>query len=184
MNIEIGPGSNPVNENTPHISNRKIHFTIDISKHSLPSMVGKSTYLPFKTESIDVFVSQHLVEHHSHKTFDRSKDDPEYGGDVVKHLREIHRCLKHRGHYECMMPNLAFIAQAYVSMLVSGRYNFEQALQFMSWISGGQRNEYDYHYVCMDFGILSHFANLAGFKKCELLHDFSFFGLHVKMTKE
>ena len=176
MVIEIGCGNNPININTPDIETRNVDYRLDAVKLSPVSVVGLTINIPFKDNSIDIIVSQHVIEHHTHCSFG---DKPTYG-TLLLFLKEVYRVLKDGGHYETMCPNFAYIAKSYC---MNGFGNTGAALQLMQWAMGGQRDKWDHHGVLLDFNIITFYAELAGFKQIGLLHPFDWFGLHVKMEK-
>jgi predicted SAM-dependent methyltransferase len=187
MVIEIGCGEEPINENTPHLVNTKIDLRVDAACCAYVNTRALSTQLPFVDNSVDGFVSQHLIEHHTHSDvtyalFEGESAKAPEGTNVslLEHLREIKRALKVGGFYETICPNLAFIAEQYVT---KGSTDPRYALQLIQWAMGGQRNAWDYHYILLDFNILSYWATMAGFGSIQLVHPFNWFGLHTIMVK-
>lgn len=181
MNIELGCGNNPIKRNTPDVKQRKIDYRIDVLYSVCGNLhvdiVSNVSYLPLLNNSVDCFVSQHIIEHFDHKARDTYRPS-----GLLCFIREIYRSLKPGGHYETMSPNFAFIAREYCTR---GYVDPQYAYTLMQWAMGGQSNEWDYHYVLLDFNILKMFATQAGFKpeKITLLHPIDWFGLHVKMEK-
>ena len=134
--------------------------------------------LPFSDGSVDGIVCQHVIEHHNHQSFG---DNPTYG-TLLTFLGEVRRVLRTGGYFESICPNFAYIAKAYVS---GGFRSHTDSITLMHWAMGGQRDEWDHHGVLLDFNLLRHWAEMAGFKRenVDLLHPFDWFGLHVKLVK-
>ena len=174
MTIELGCGDNAITGSTPDILTKEIDFRVDVGRLA-NNLVGNVRLLPFLDNSVDAYVSQHLIEHLDHKVRAEVKDE----ATIVVHLKEVYRSLKEGGHYETMCPNLAYLAYSYVQS------QGQNAWDIMQGAMGGQKNEWDYHYIILDFNILRTFATQAGFKaqNVTLLHPFDWFGLHVKMEK-
>lgn len=179
MIVELGCGENPITEGTPDVENRSVDFRMDAVRLSPVNVVGVTTALPFRGNSIDGIVCQHVSEHHSHRSFGDNAD----GGTFLEFLREVHRVLKPGGFFESICPNLAFIAKQYVA---NGISNPAYALQLMQWLMGGQRDQWDYHYIALDANLFAMWAVQAGFKaeNIHLLHPFDWFGLHLEIIKE
>jgi len=178
MIIELGCGNNPITKETPDVQCKDISFCMDAMQETSADVIGITTHLPFKDNSVDGYVSQHVIEHHSHNF------DVEYtpSGTLLKFLKEVYRTLKPGGFYETISPNLAYICSKYME---SGINNARESMNLIRFLYGGQKNEYDFHYIGLDFNLIRVWCSYAGFdmEKVELLHDFYWFGLHVKMVK-
>lgn len=175
MNIELGPGNNPITESTPDVCTRNIDVRIDISKDSSADVLGNTINLPLKDSSVDAIVCQHVIEHHTHCSFG---DKPTYG-TLLLFLKEVHRVLKTGGYIECICPNFAYIAKSYMFT----ERNLNNSLTLMQWAMGGQRDKHDHHGVLLDFHIISMYGDMAGFKESRLLHPYDWFGLHFSLEK-
>ena len=179
MVLEIGCGENPITEETPDVLHNKVNIRLDAVRLSPVDVVGVTVALPFRSDSLDGIVCQHVIEHHSHRSFGGDAD----GGTLLEFLCEVHRVLKPGGFFESICPNLAFIAKGYVQR---GSTDPTYATQLMQWLMGGQRDQWDFHYVALDANILAMWAAKAGFNienNFRLLHPFDWFGLHIEMIK-
>lgn len=178
MIVEIGCGENPITEDTPDVKHRRVDYRMDAVGLSPVDVVALTFDLPFRDNSLVGVVCQHVIEHHSHRSMGEGGD----GGTLLRFLQEIRRVLKPGGFFESISPNLAYIAEQYVR---AGWTDPAYALQLVQWLMGGQRNEYDYHYVALDHNILRTWAVTAGFAadNVKLLHPFNWFGLHVELIK-
>ena len=178
MILEIGCGENPITQDTPDVETKNVDYRMDVVGFDCVDVCGITTRLPFCGGSLSGIVCQHVLEHHSHCSFG---DNPTYGS-LLKFLIEVHRVLVPGGFFESICPNFAFIAGLYTEQ---GRYNLESAITLMQWAMGGQRDKWDHHGVLLDFNILRHWAEMAGFERnnIDLLHPFDWFGLHVKIIK-
>ncbi len=142
MVVELGCGENPIREDTPDVLHREVDFRLDAVRLSQADVVGFTTALPFHNDSLDGIVCQHLIEHHSHRSFGENGD----GGTLLEFLCEVYRVLKPGGFFESICPNLAFIAREYVQR---GSTDPAYAIQLMQWLMGGQRDSWDFHYVAL-----------------------------------
>lgn len=175
MTIEIGCGHNPITLSTPDIFTRNVDYRVDLSRDSVAEAIANTIALPFRSESLDAMVCQHVIEHHTHCSFG---DKPTYG-TLLMFLKEVHRVLKPEGYIECMCPNMAFIAKMYVM----GERTLANSMQLMQWAMGGQRDKFDHHGVLLDFHIITMYSEMAGFKSAKLLHPYDWFGLHFMLEK-
>lgn len=178
MVLEIGCGENPITEDTPDVLHREVDIRLDAVRLSPVDVVGLTTALPFRDDSLDGIVCQHVLEHHSHRSFGERPD----GGTLLQFLLEVHRVLRPGGFFESICPNLAFIAKEYCRV---GSTDPDYCLQLVQWLMGGQRDQWDYHSVALDFNLVRRWGIDAGFKlkNMRLLHPFDWFGLHIEFIK-
>lgn len=175
MIVEIGCGDNPITKDTPDICTKHVDYRLDIVRYDSVNVCGDTSKLPFVNDSIDAIVCQHVIEHNTHCSFG---ENPSYG-TLLQFLKEVCRVLRKDGFIESICPNFAYIAKSYIQ----NWNNLEYKMQLMAWAMGGQRDEFDHHGVLLDAQILWFYAEKAGFSRIELLHDFDWFGLHVKIIK-
>lgn len=139
--IDIGSGDNPM-----------LGFIhVDIQKISHVDIIAEADKLPIPDSVVSEIYSSHLAEHFTRQQF-----------DVV--LSEWRRVLKDGGTLIIKCPDILTVASKLLNKEVD--YNLG-----VSWIYGGQRTQWDYHYWGYSFDSLREKLERIGFGEITRLHD-------------
>jgi len=107
----------------------------------------------FDDESVDEVYACHILEHIKRK-------------DIKKVLIEWHRVLKRDGVLRLSVPDWDALVN---------RYQKTRNLdELMGLLYGGQRNEYDFHYMTFNFDSLTKLLREIGFNKIEKYDPLTF----------
>ena len=104
------------------------------------AVIGDATKLDYSDHSVDLIYACHILEH-----FKRDK--------ILDVLKEWYRVLKLGGKLQVAVPNFPAVVDVYQ------KYGF-----IMNTLCGGQRDEYDIHYIMFDEALLGAYLKVAGFK--------------------
>jgi predicted SAM-dependent methyltransferase len=120
---------------------------IDISPHDhIDHQIDIRKLDPIPTESVDEIYACHVLEHFPRK-------------EIVPILSEWNRTLKINGRLRIAVPDFENICKLYVSGLPIEK--------FYGLISGGQKDEYDFHYHIFDEKNIKNILEQSGFKTIE-----------------
>ncbi len=138
--------------------NRKIYgfINVDIRNDVNPDLCADITQMSsfYKKDAIDVIYACHVLEHFPLKPFKMSQKTYK---DVLK---DWYHVLKPGGILRLSIPNLK---------AVFDYYNKTQDLKpLMSFIYGGEKHDFDFHYHGWDFESLTKDLEEIGFKEVKL----------------
>jgi predicted SAM-dependent methyltransferase len=114
----------------------------------------------FENETFDELYASHVVEH-----FD-------YNGPLLEAFKEWHRILKPEGKLYISVPNMDVLCQLFRKRK---ELKLKDRFQIMRMMFGGHTDQYDYHYVGLDFDILTAFLGQAKFRRVEQVMDLGVF---------
>jgi len=114
----------------------------------------------FENETFDELYASHVVEH-----FD-------YNGPLLGAFKEWHRILKPEGKLYISVPNMDVLCQLFRKRK---ELKLKDRFQIMRMMFGGHTDQYDYHYVGLDFDILTAFLGQAKFRRVEQVADLGVF---------
>lgn len=112
----------------------------------------------FEDEIFDEIYASHLLEH-----FD-------YKDSLGQALKEWYRVLKPDGKLYISVPDMKVLCD----LFLRGE-NSQTRFSILRMMLGGHCDKNDYHYTGFDFEILSHFLNIAGFKRMKKVDTFDIF---------
>lgn len=120
---------------------------IDVIDDDHIQHTGSICDLPYANESVNLVYASHVLEH-----FGR--------WETTTVLREWYRVLTHDGVLRLAVPDFAACAKLYHEQgLLDGLTGI------IGLISGGQRNEYDFHHMIFDERLLSRLLYSVGFRE-------------------
>ena len=114
----------------------------------------------FEDETFDELYASHVVEH-----FD-------YNGPLLEAFKEWYRILKPEGKLYISVPNMDVLCQLFRKRK---ELELKDRFQVMRMMFGGHIDQYDYHYVGLDFDILTAFLGQAKFKRVKHVEDLGVF---------
>ena len=139
--IDIGSGDNP----------KLGYIHVDIQPIEHVDIVAAADDLGLQTSSVAEIYSSHLAEHFTNEEFD-------------KVLKEWRRVLKNGGILTIKCPDILTVCDKLLNK------NVEYHLG-VSWIYGGHRTKWDYHYWGYTFDTLKKKLEKIGFTNVEKLDD-------------
>jgi len=110
-------------------------------------------HLPFEAEVANEIYVCHALEHFGRR-------------QLWSVVGEFHRVLKRDGILRIAVPDVESCVQVYNQT--------HDMVPLMGLLYGGQRNEYDYHYVGFDFRLLQELLTQAGFEQVQRYDAFDF----------
>ena len=113
----------------------------------------------FPDGTFTALYSSHVLEH------------LDYKGELQAGLREWHRVLAPAGTLYVSVPDLATLAQLFLTAGLTP----EQRFMVVRMIFGGHVDPHDYHQTAFDLEILAAFLREAGFVDIERVADFGLF---------
>lgn len=114
----------------------------------------------FEDNTFSIVYSSHVLEH-----FD-------YKDELLEVLKEWRRVLIPNGLLMASVPDLDILT----SLLTKReQFNVQERYHIMRMIFGGHMDDYDYHYVGLNFEFLSAFLSEAGFKEIKRVKEFGLF---------
>jgi glycosyltransferase involved in cell wall biosynthesis/predicted SAM-dependent methyltransferase len=127
------------------------YLHVDIQNWPSVEILGKAEELPLLDSSVGEIHSSHLIEHFTAKQLD-------------KVLAEWHRVLEDGGTMVVSCPDILKVC----AKLVKGTVDYNLGV---SWIYGGQRDDYDFHYWSYCFRTLKEKLEASGFVEVTQLPD-------------
>ncbi|WP_051434564.1 FkbM family methyltransferase [Desulfonatronum lacustre] len=166
---KMAAGLNVVQRNEKDLSNIKLHIggkepkngwkILNILPGENVDFVGDVKDLSlFSDESCSEIYASHVLEHVSQR-------------DMVKTLQGIHRILQPGGKLMISVPDLDVLCRHFVDP----KLNREQRFHIMRMMFGGQVDNYDFHYIGLNFEILQMYLQQAAFKRIERVKEFGLF---------
>jgi len=137
--IEIGGGEVPA----------KNYLNVDIRKSEYVDIVASALYLPFKTDSVDIVLAEHLIEHLGKN-------------EAPLFLKEVKRILKQGGTIIIRAPDFRALVEAYLERGLTGKLN---NCVILNGFYGAQKHQYDYHKSGYDKERLHSLMATVGFKE-------------------
>jgi predicted SAM-dependent methyltransferase len=114
----------------------------------------------FGDETFDELYASHVVEH-----FD-------YNGPLQKAFKEWYRVLKPEGKLYISVPDMDVLCQLFRKRK---ELDLQSRFQIMRMMFGGHIDPYDYHYVGLDFEILTAFLSEAKFRNPKQVEELGVF---------
>jgi predicted O-linked N-acetylglucosamine transferase (SPINDLY family)/predicted SAM-dependent methyltransferase len=113
----------------------------------------------FAEGSVAEIYASHVLEHVDQKS-------------MLGVLKGIHRVLRTPGgRLMISVPDLDALCELYLS----DKNDRRQRVHAMQMMFGAQTDQYDYHYIGLDFGLLSDFLHIAGFRDICRVKSFGLF---------
>lgn len=109
----------------------------------------------FNKNSVDQIYTCHVLEH-----IQRNK--------ILKLLLEWNRVLKKEAILRIAVPDFEKVVKIYLKN--------KNMAEIIGLLNGGQRNEYDIHFINYDFEIMNELLTSCGFKNVERYDPFEFLG--------
>ena len=114
--------------------------------------------MQFDNASCELIYGSHVLEHVSQR-------------DMVKTLQGIRRLLIPNGKLMISVPDLDTLSK----LFVHPQLNLEQRFHVMRMMFGGQVDDYDFHYIGLNFEILYSYLKIAGFSSASRIDAFNLF---------
>lgn len=122
--------------------------------------VGNCNDLTFlEPESCSEVYASHVLEHLG------------YDGEIQNTIKGIYRVLKPGGRLRASVPDLEILCKLFVHPSLDGPRRF----LVMRMMFGGRINEYDVHYVGLNFEFLGQYMHDAGFHDIRRVPEFDLF---------
>lgn len=112
----------------------------------------------FPLASCTMIYGSHILEHIGQQ-------------DMVETLRGIRRLLKPGGELCISVPDLDTLCR----LFVHPDLNYDAKFHVMRMMFGGQVDPWDFHYIGLNFEILSNYLSASGFTTCKRVDAFGFF---------
>lgn len=148
-----------------HIGGKEKHpdwKILDIEPRPEVDFVADAVNLSqFSSDSCDAIYASHVLEHFHHGI----------NGEVINVLKEWHRVLKPGGIIYLSVPDLDRLCWLFTKPGVS----FQEKMQIMCVLYGGQSNIYDVHKIGFDFQIMSYYLSTVGFVNIQRVERFNLF---------
>lgn len=107
-----------------------------------------------ESESVDEIYCCHILEHINRK-------------NIINVLCKLNKILKNQADVYISVPDF----QAVVELYNEDKNNLNKSLGFLN---GGQKNDYDYHYVNYDFKLMEKILKDCGFDEIERYNTFEY----------
>lgn len=133
---------------------------LDALQGPIVDYVGNCNDLSFLAdESCSEIYASHVLEHLG------------YNGELQNALKGIYRVLKPGGCFRASVPDLEILCRLFLhpNNTEEGRFHV------MRMMFGGRTNEFDVHYVGLNFEFLGAFLYDAGFRDIRRVPDFGLF---------
>ena len=101
----------------------------------------------FPDECCSVIYGSHVFEHIDQR-------------NIVNVLKQTKRMLTPFGVLMISVPNMDVLCK----LFIDPELDYNDKFHVMRMLFGGQTDEYDYHYIGLNFDILSNYLKIAGFK--------------------
>ena len=111
-----------------------------------------------ESESCEEIYGAHILEHIGQQ-------------DMVNTLKGIHRLLKPNGKLMISVPDLDVLCR----LFIHPELNSSQRFHVMRMMFGGQVDPWDFHYIGLNFEILSSYLAASGFASCARIDSFGLF---------
>ena len=131
------------------------YINIDILNKNADIKLDFTDLSIFNNNKVEEIYICHALEH-----FKRN--------EIVKIIIEWNRVLKKDGILRIAVPDFEKIVKIYIKN--------EDMSELIGFLSGGQRDEYDFYYVNFDMHILKEILELCGFTNIEKYDAFDFLG--------
>ena len=130
-------------------------INIDINSQTADLKINFTELSIFNNNIIEEIYISHALEH-----FKRKK--------IINILLEWNRLLKNDGILRLAVPDFEKVVNMYMKN--------KDMSELIGFLSGGQRDEYDIHYVNFDFNTLGELLKICGFDRIERYDTFDFLG--------
>ncbi|HEY0223011.1 MAG TPA: methyltransferase domain-containing protein [Pseudolabrys sp.] len=122
--------------------------------------VGNCSDMSFLAdESCSEVYASHVLEHLG------------YNGELQKTIKAIYRVLKPNGRLRVSVPDLETLCRLFLHPSLNGPGRFH----VMRMMFGGRINEFDVHYVGLNFEFLGEFLHEGGFRDIRRVPNFGLF---------
>lgn len=112
----------------------------------------------FADASCEIIYGSHILEHINQR-------------EMIKTLTGIRRLLVPNGKFLISVPDL----QTLCRLFLHPQLNSKQRFHVMRMMFGGQIDNYDFHYIGLDFEILCNYLQVAGFYSVSKVDTFNLF---------
>ena len=112
----------------------------------------------FSSASCSMIYGSHILEHIGQQ-------------DMVETLSGIRRLLKPDGELCISVPDLDTLCR----LFIHPELNYDAKFHVMRMMFGGQVDPWDFHYIGLNYEILSNYLSASGFKACKRVDAFGLF---------
>jgi len=113
----------------------------------------------FADNSFDLVYGSHVLEHFG------------YIDDLPLVINSLHRIIRPGGRLLASVPDLEILSR----MIADDSLTIDERFHLMRMLFGGQTDPYDFHYVGLDMGIMTHYLSSAGFREVYRVPYFNIF---------
>lgn len=130
-------------------------INVDITSETADMKLDINDLSIFKNRSVNEIYICHVLEHINRK-------------QILNLILEWNRVLQKNGILRIAVPDFEKVVKIYQKN--------NDISQIIGFLNGGQRDEYDFHYLNFDFEILKEILNTCGFDNVERYDAFEFLG--------